>query len=73
MCFSKNFIRSLKLSIAEHRDRLHICVDQAFKDERGEKILLDRDVQVKGPGHYCWLRLEFLSSILVLELEKTYC
>ena len=58
----KKFIRPLKLSVAEHRDRLHICVDQAFKDERGEKILLDKNAQLEHPDHYRWFKLYFLIS-----------
>ena len=68
----KNFIISIRISIKARIDHLHICVDQAFKVERGEKILLDRNVIVKSPDRYCRLRLYFLISILILECEKIY-
>ena len=68
--YRKNFIISIRISIKARIDHLHIYVDQAFKDERGEKILLDKNVQVEHPDHYRWLKLYFLISILFLEWEK---
>ena len=55
----KNFIISIRISIKARIDHLHICVDQAFKVERGEKNSLLQKFYCECLGRYHWLRLYF--------------